>query len=84
MEKVLINNFRVSGDMFYTEAVKFYLEKLGIESVSSFEEIDCLENKVLGHINSDEKSQISSKIDKAKLVSQYFFTLRVELRNSDY
>ncbi|GEM_PF-5977234 len=31
MKKLLLNDFRVEGELFYTEAVQFYCNKAGID-----------------------------------------------------
>lgn len=82
MKSILIMDFRVAGDLFYTEAVSHYCIKLGVESISSFKEIDYIENKVLNLMNTDKECVISSKVDKVDLVSRYFTALRLELRNA--
>jgi len=71
-------NFKLKGcDLFYTEAIRVCISKLGIEYVSSLEDIDILEDKITTSIKEDKNCVISSKVDKAKLVSAYFNSLRV-------
>lgn len=82
MKKVLIKDFRVAGDLFYTEVVRLYCNKAGVDSVSSLDEIDSLQVKVAELMNADSKCPISSSINKANLISRYFIALRIELRDA--
>lgn len=78
MNKILIKEFRVPGDLFYTEAVKLYCNKAGIYSVSSLEEIKSLQAKVTELINSDSHCVISKNVSKKELIDRYFTVLRLE------
>ena len=80
---ISIKSFQVEGDLFYTEAIRFYCNKTGTEYVSSYEEIDMLETKVRQLIKHDNQCLISSKVDKEKLITNYFTSLRLELRSGD-
>lgn len=79
MTKISLKTFRLGGDLFYTDAIRLYCDKAGVEYVSSCEEIDMLEMKVKQLLNTDNDCYISSKIDKEKLINNYCSTLRLEL-----
>jgi hypothetical protein len=82
MKKLLLNDFRVEGELFYTEAVQFYCSKAGIDSVSSINDINRLQIIVTELMNSDSKCTISSSISKENIINNYFTALRIELRDN--
>ena len=83
MTKISLRNFRLGGDLFYTDAIRLYCDKAGVEYVSSSEEINMLELKVKQLINADKNCCISAKVDKEKLINNYFSALKLELVNRE-
>lgn len=50
---IVLEKFKVDGDDFYTCAVMHYIRKLGVTSVSSFDEIENLKSSVEKIMNND-------------------------------
>lgn len=78
MGKIILKDFKIKGDLFYTKSVLYYINKLNINSVSSSEEIESLNAKVLKMAN--EEPFIISEI-RNNVINAYFTALSVELRN---
>lgn len=82
MRKILIKEFNIIGDLFYTDSIRVFCEKLRINSVSSFDEVDSHEKKVRELIYLNKSDFISSRVNKEELIDSYFTELRLQLRNS--
>ncbi len=80
MKRIYLREFKLEGyDPFYTRSVFFYIKQVGINSVSSFEEIDSLKVEVKKAMLSD--SLISDRIDKHKIINRYFSELNIAFRS---
>ncbi len=78
--RIYLKDFKVEGsDPFYTRSVFFYIKRVGIASVSSFEEIDSLKAQVKRVMLSD--TLISDRIDKNKIINKYFSKLDSAFRS---
>lgn len=80
MNIIYLKDFRIAGDPFYTETVRLYCNKTGIESISTIDEIKNLEEKVTELMITDVNCPISSYVNKVDLIKRYFLTLQIELR----
>lgn len=79
MKIIYLKDFRIAGDPFYTETVRLYCNKTGIESISTIDEINSLEEKVTELMITDINCPISSYVNKMDLIKRYFLTLQREL-----
>ena len=75
--KIILNEFKTDHS-FQNEFMEYYIRLAGIESVSSFEDVDILEQKINYIIQ--EEPLASKKISK-ELINSYFTELKIELRN---
>ncbi len=80
LNRIYLRDFKLDGyDPFYTRSVFFYIKQVGINSVSSFEEIESLKAQVKEAMLSD--SLISDRIDKHMIISRYFSELNIAFRS---
>ncbi|MFT4145601.1 MAG: hypothetical protein QM644_14195 [Mobilitalea sp.] len=80
MKIIYLKDFLIAGDPFYTETMRLYCNKTGIESISTIDEINSLEEKVTELMITDVNCPISSYVNKMDLIKRYFLTLQRELR----
>lgn len=80
LNRIYLRDFKLEGyDPFYTRSVFFYIKQVGVNSVSSFEEIESLKVEVKKAMLSD--SLISDRIDKNMIIRRYFAELNIAFRS---